>query len=178
MYELRKIRKRRFVTCSTFFGLSELHGGAGEDKEIHKLLHAKKLINSLREISCVLWNPCSLQNKLDDFISLLEDEDLDIAAITETWFTTQHNNITAELWSKGYSIYHFNRSTRKGGGVALIFRNNFKFIQGKTFNFDTFECMFVTHSHSSGLFLFLDSIVPICLQFDNLLMNPWCLLYD
>ena len=69
---------------------------------------------------------------------------MDIAAITETWFTTQHNNITAELWSKGYSIYHFNRSTRKGGGVALIFRNDFKFIQGKTFNFDTFECILVS----------------------------------
>ena len=67
-----------------------------------------------------MWNAGSLQNKLDDLLSLLEDEDLDVAAIIETWFTTQNNNITAELGEKGFSIYHFNREIKKGGGVALI----------------------------------------------------------
>ena len=97
-----------------------------------------------------MWNAGSLQNKLDDLLSLLEDEDLDVAAITETWFTTQNNNITAELGEKGFSIYHFNREIKKGGGVALIFRNNFKLINAKTFNFDTFECILVSIGSSSG----------------------------
>ena len=38
----------------------------------------------------------------------LEDEDLDVAAITEPWMILQNNNITAKLASRGYGIYHFN----------------------------------------------------------------------
>lgn len=96
-----------------------------------------------------MWNPCSLQSKLEDFLSLLEDRDLDIAAITETWLATQHSNLTSELNEKGYSIYHFNRETR-GGGVALIFRNTFKFVSGKTYNFNTFECILVSIKVTTG----------------------------
>lgn len=67
-------------------------------------------------MSCVLWNAGSLNNKLSDLLALLEDEDLDIAAVTETWMSSQQNNITAELRDIGYNIFHFNRDTRKGGG--------------------------------------------------------------
>ena len=95
-------------------------------------------------MSCVLWNAGSLNNKLSDLLALLEDEDLDIAAVTETWMSSQQNNITAELRDIGYNIFHFNRDTRKGGGVALIFKKDFKFVSGKTFKFETFECILVS----------------------------------
>ena len=83
-------------------------------------------------------------------MSLLEDEDLDIAAITETWMISQHSHITAELRDIGYNIYHFNRDVKKGGGVALIFRNTFKLISGKTFSSDYFECILVTIACDTG----------------------------
>ena len=99
----------------------------------------------------MLWNPRSLQNKLSDFVALLDDEDLDIVAITETWMSGQHSNITAELRDKGYSMYHFNREKRKGGGVALVFKSNFKFIKGKTFNSENYECIHVSIAcHGAG----------------------------
>lgn len=102
-------------------------------------------------MSCLLWNAGSLNKKLQDFIALLEDEDLDIAAVTETWLASQHNNATAELRDKGYTIYHYNRDVKKGGGVALIFKSNFKFVSGKTFSCDNFECIIVSIScHSLG----------------------------
>ena len=98
----------------------------------------------------MLWNAGSLQNKLDDFLSLLEDEELDVAAVTETWMTSQKNNTTAELRERGYNIYHFNRDDKKGGGVALIFKNDFKLNSGNTYHFESFECILVsiacTHS--------------------------------
>ena len=92
----------------------------------------------------MLWNPRSLQNKLSDFVAVLEDEDLDIVAITETWMSGQHSNITAELRDIGYSMYHFNREKPKGGGVALVFKSNFKFISGKTFHSENYECIHVS----------------------------------
>ena len=53
-------------------------------------------------MSCLLWNAGSLNNKLQDLIALLEDEDLDMVAVTETWLASQHCNVTAELRNKGY----------------------------------------------------------------------------
>ena len=43
-------------------------------------------------------------------------------------------------------IYHFNRDhdVKKGGGVALVFKNSFKFISGKTFACDSFEGIVVS----------------------------------
>ena len=112
--------------------MSVLCRRAGETEEIHQLLF-KKRVNGRRDLSCLLWNACSLNKKLNDFTSLLEDEDLDVAAITETWMASQLNNVTAELRDKGYNIYHFNRDDRIGGGVALIYKSTYTFLSGKTF---------------------------------------------
>ena len=101
-------------------------------------------MNPERDLSCLLWNAQSLNKKLQDLIALLEDEDLDIVAVTETWLASQHNNVTAELRDSGYTIYHYNRDVKVGGGVALIFKSNFKFVSGKTFSFENFECIVVS----------------------------------
>ena len=87
------------------------------------------------------WNARSLQNKLDHLITLLSEEDLDVAVITETWFKTQQNNCTATLRENGYSIFHLNREEKGGGGVAIIHRDSLKLNNAKCYNFETFECV-------------------------------------
>lgn len=88
---------------------------------------------------------------MEDFIALLEDEDLDLAAVVETWFPSHHNSVTAQLNEIGYNICHFVREQKKGGGVALIYKKSFKVKSSKTYSFDTFECIRVTiSSHVSG----------------------------
>ena len=64
--------------------------------------------------------------------------------------TTQHNHITAELGEKGYGIYHFNRESKRGGGVALIYKNQYKFIKGKSFCHESFECILVSLASPSS----------------------------
>ena len=113
-------------------------------------------------MSCLLWNAKSLNNKIDEFVSLLEDADIDIAAVTETWLASQNNNTTSELSAKGYSIYHFNRDDRKGGGVALILKNNFKFIKGKTFGGETFESIAVSLAGPSSNMLTFVVVYRFC----------------
>ena len=49
----------------------------------------------------------------------------------------------------GYSIFHYNREERTGGGVAVIYRDWFKLNNGKIYNFKTFECILVTISSNT-----------------------------
>ena len=102
--------------------MGNLHCRAGQIEEIHKLF-LKKHIGSTREILCVLWNARSLNNKILDFIALLEDEGIDIAAVTEHWMSSHHNHITAELRERGYNIQHYCREEKDGGGVGVIYKN-------------------------------------------------------
>ena len=70
--------------------------------------------------------------------------------ITETWFRSQQNYCTAALRENGYSIYHFNRTDRAGGGVAFIYKDCLKFSGGKSYNHDTFECIVGSMASSSS----------------------------
>ena len=94
-----------------------------------------------QEFNCLLWNARSLNNKLHHLTTLLLEEDLDVVFITETWFKSQKNNCTATLREHGYSIFHFNRTDRGGGGVAFIYKDCIKLSGGKCYNYDTFECI-------------------------------------
>ena len=94
-----------------------------------------------QEFNCLLWNARSLNNKLHHLTTLLLEEDLDVVFITETWFKSQKNNCTATLRENGYSIFHFNRTDRGGGGVAFIYKDCIKLSGGKCYNYDTFECI-------------------------------------
>ena len=50
------------------------------------------------------------------------DNDIDVAAISETWLRDSKNPTTATIKSYGYSIHHNYRKDQTGGGTALIFK--------------------------------------------------------
>lgn len=52
------------------------------------------------------------------------DNEFDILAITETWFTDKDAAVKAECTPDGYKLYGVHRSGRNGGGTALITRSN------------------------------------------------------
>ena len=102
-------------------------------------------MNSPLVIPCVLWNAQSLNNKHTDFIGLIHDEDISVACITETWMTSEDNIITSSLRDAGYNIQHCHRTSKRGGGVAVIYKSKFT-EQMKILNFDSFECIIVSIS--------------------------------
>ena len=53
--------------------------------------------------------------------------------------TSQNNYTTALLKELGYSMYHFCRPNRQGGGVAIIAKTKFTPKNGKTIAYKTFE---------------------------------------
>lgn len=106
-------------------------------------------MNLNQEIKCLVWNPRSLNNKIETFIQYLEDNDIDIAAVSETWLASLNNYITGYLRERGYNIHHYHRDAKKGGGVSIISANTISREQTKTYKYKSFECVSVLFAGSS-----------------------------
>ena len=68
-----------------------------------------------------MWNARSLNNKTYEFMQLLDDNDVDVALVTETWLSGESGTTTFSIKEMGYEIEHSHRS-KKGGGVAIIYK--------------------------------------------------------
>ena len=88
----------------------------------------------------LLFNPRSLNNKVDKIMGYMEDRDIEIAGLCETWLTDNCNATTAVIKSYGYSIIHDHRGNQKGGGTAIVFKPYYKLSVVKLFEcFKSFE---------------------------------------
>ena len=73
-------------------------------------------------LRCIAWNVQSICNKLYEVLSVLVDNDIDIALISETWLSQESSQITSILKQAGYQIKHVFRQKR-GAGVAILIKN-------------------------------------------------------
>ena len=82
------------------------------------------------------WNVRSVLNteKLDVVLQYMEDNNICIACLCETWFDAQNGTFTARIKKAGYDIKHANRDGKRGGGVALIYKKltKLKYGEGST----------------------------------------------
>ena len=81
-------------------------------------------------------------NKSDEFVDLVFQNNLDIVAISETWFKPDDNLVPHECTPAGYSLHHIPRPKKTGGGVALLFRSSLS-VSMNNYNIDylTFESL-------------------------------------
>ena len=72
---------------------------------------------------CLLFNARSICNKVHELYQILCESKYDFIFITESWL---NENITNSflLLNYGYSIFRKDRIGKKGGGVAVVFRNS------------------------------------------------------
>ena len=80
------------------------------------------------------WNVWSILNseKLDSFLQVLEDNGIHIACITETWFDSRNGKFISTIKSGGYDIVHSRKENKRGGGTAIMYRNNFQIKRGES----------------------------------------------
>ena len=90
-------------------------------------------------MKCILWNAQSINNKIVDLIQILVDNSICICLLTETWFKIQHNHVTSLLNESGYRICHFHRTEKKGGGVAIICKQQYRPKFEKSFEYTSFN---------------------------------------
>ena len=71
------------------------------------------------------WNVRSILNseRLANVLLFIEDNDIDIACLSETWFDAQKGRFTAQVKQAGYEICHANRDDKRGGGVAILYKD-------------------------------------------------------
>lgn len=62
----------------------------------------------------------SLRNKTASLKVLLEDHQVDVAALQETWLNRGDNSIYHEVFEYGYKVYKLERAERRGGGLAIL----------------------------------------------------------
>ena len=59
-------------------------------------------------------------------VDYVVENDLDIIAITETWLTTDDRAAPGEITPDGYKLHHVPRTSRRGGGVAVLCKSTFQ----------------------------------------------------
>ena len=74
-------------------------------------------------------------------MSILVDNDISLAFISETWFSSATNSVTAHIKNYGFDMIHVFREKR-GGGVGILWKKSIqKYIRFSSVknNFDTFQ---------------------------------------
>ena len=79
------------------------------------------------------WNVWSILNaeKLRNMLQVLEDNEIHIACITETWFDSIKGTFTTAIKEAGFEIVHDAREDKRGGGTAIIYKEKLKVKPGK-----------------------------------------------
>ena len=83
-----------------------------------------------------------MNNKSSEISEFIDDNKLDICAITENWLTTGDEQITTgNLTPEGYKLHHVPRDKGRGGGVAILCKLSFVCKKVKTSRAHTYESM-------------------------------------
>lgn len=86
--------------------------------DVSNLVTSEKNLN----LTCFHLNIRSARNK-DDELSIFLNEfafEFDVIILTETWYTNDF-----EVYKRdGYETFFLNRSNKRGGGVAILIKNN------------------------------------------------------
>ncbi len=74
----------------------------------------------------VLLNIRSISNKTFAFNEQILSHELDLLFMTETWLNAGELGPHSEVCPKDYIFFNMTLSVGRGGGLATIYRNNFK----------------------------------------------------
>ena len=95
----------------------------------------------------MVWNVWSILNpvKLRSVLQVFEDNNIQIACITETWFDSDKGTFTSTIKGEGYKIHHSPRSDKRGGGTAIIYKENLKVKEGaaSSSKYQSFEFSYI-----------------------------------
>ena len=90
-----------------------------------------------------LFNARSISNKSLSLNDLFTCETLDFLFLTETWQREGEHVHLNELCPAGCSVFGMPRPSRRGGGLAVVFKESFQCKVIKTQTYDSFESLMI-----------------------------------
>ena len=101
----------------------------------------------------MIWNVWSILNeeKLENFLQILDDKDISIACVTESWFDTKVGVFSHKIKEHGYLLHHAYREDKRGGGVAVMFKRQFMIKPGgaSSSEYSSFEYSWIVMKQQS-----------------------------
>ena len=95
---------------------------------------------SARNIKACHLNVRSLRNKTSAFSDFVLSNDLDIVGVTETWLRpSDTQGLMDEITPAGFQLHQVPRENKKGGGVAVLVRNDIDSVHCQIDRRETFE---------------------------------------
>ena len=97
---------------------------------------------STNKVSCCQINIQSVGNKTNKIKSTINELNLDICILTETWLSDDISDSSKikEMTPKTHNFYHVPRVNKGGGGVGIFVNKSFTKIKtNKTENYNSFE---------------------------------------
>ena len=90
--------------------------------------------------------------KCNNVLQILEDNDIQIACICESWFDSKEGKFSQSIKEAGYELIHGFREDIRGGGTAILYKNtlNAKPGEASSSNYSSFEYSFITLSSSTS----------------------------
>ena len=107
------------------------------------------LRTSATHLTVCTLNARSIANKSALFVDYVNECKAGLFAITETWLSDNDSAVCYEITPPSYKLFHCPRSDRRGGGTALLFRDNInvcKLESGSRISFEFSEYLVCTGS--------------------------------
>ena len=101
-----------------------------------------------------LLNTRSAVNKAALLHDSINDNNLDILALTETWISSDLPNcIKLDVAPPGFSVQHYHRPNRRGGGLSIIYISFFKSVLLDLGPFSEFESLSLKLTNFNSSFI-------------------------
>ena len=110
---------QRFVSSSTNFNIGKVSHGNFQTIYTQLVEHHRT-----KYLRIGYFNAQSCTNKTEEIFDLIIEKNIDILLITETWLAQHGDDVTIQnLTPPNFICKSFPRPNRRGGGIAIIYKN-------------------------------------------------------
>ena len=127
------------------------------------------------ETRAILVKCRSIKNKAESLYKYIQDNDINLAIITESWLSSD-DSPTTSMVSPPFDYLNFPRNSH-GGRIGIVHNSSFKLISTHIFSFDCYELVRCSlkspNSSLLNILLFIDPHRPTYLTFSVLVSSMY-----
>ena len=103
-----------------------------------------EIINNLK---ICFWNAHSIRNKINETIDFINNNNIDVLILTETWL-----QVSDKIHASNFKCYRLDRTNRGGGGIAVLINRKIQHSLLPYYETKVIECLGFNIISESGNF--------------------------